>query len=80
MSRIQGVPEARAGWLARFAYRASKKKLGKIAEPIAVAAHHPWILGAYGAYETALERSRRVDVKLKVLAELKAGALVGCPF
>ena len=80
MSRIAGVAENRAGLLARLSYRYSKRKLGKVAEPLAVAAHHPWILGAYGAYESGLERARRVDAKLKVLAELKAGALVGCPF
>jgi hypothetical protein len=80
MSRIDGVPDNRAGLLARISYRYSRRKLGKVAEPVAVAAHSPWILGAYGAYETGLERARRVDPKLKVLAELKAGAMVGCPF
>lgn len=80
MARIEGVPERRAGWLARLVYRASRKKLGKVIEPLAVAAHHAWILGGYGAYEMALERSRTVDAKLKELASLKAGALVGCPF
>lgn len=80
MSRIAGVAESRAGLLARIAFRASKRKLGSIAEPIAVTAHHAWILGAYGAFETALQRSRAVDAKLKLLAQLKAGALVGCPF
>jgi len=80
MSRIQGVPEKDAGWLARVAYRESKKKLGKIAEPIAVTAHHSWILGGYGAYEMALERARKVDAKLKGLAELKVASVVGCRF
>ena len=31
-----------------------------------------------GGFETAVERSRRVDDRLKALAELKAAALVGC--
>ncbi len=80
MARIEGVSGKRVGLLARLAFRYSKRMLGKVAEPIAVAAHHPWILGAYGGYEFALQRARRVDGKLKTLAALKAGALVGCPF
>jgi hypothetical protein len=80
MARIQGVPEKNAGWLARFSYRYSKRTLGKVAEPLSIAAHNSAILAGYGAFEFALQRARRVDEKLKVLAELKAGTLVGCPF
>ena len=40
----------------------------------------PKILAAVGAYETALLISGRVDGRLKALASLKAGSLVGCPF
>jgi hypothetical protein len=80
MARIQGVPEKRAGLLARLSYRYSKRMLGKVVEPIAVSAHNGAILAGYGAYEFALQRARRVPEKLKVLAELKAGTLVGCPF
>jgi len=80
MARIHGVPPERAGWLAWLAYRYSKRKLGKIAEPIAVAAHHPAILCGTGAFEVALERSHRLDPKLKTLAAIEAAAMVGCPF
>jgi hypothetical protein len=80
VGRIQGVPEKRAGLLARLSYRYSKRTLGKVVEPIAVSAHNTSILAAYGAFEFALQRARRVEEKLKVLAELKAGTLVGCPF
>jgi hypothetical protein len=80
MARIKGVPEQRAGLLARLSYRYSKSALGKVAEPIAVSAHNTAILAGYGAYEYALTRAKRVPEKLKVLAELKAGTLVGCPF
>jgi hypothetical protein len=80
MARIAGVPPERAGFLVRLAYRMAKKRVGEIPEPLTLAAHHPWILRAYGAYEFALERARRVEPKLKALAGLKAAALVGCPF
>jgi hypothetical protein len=49
-------------------------------EPVSVAAHHPRLLIGMGAFEEALLRSRRVDSRLKSLAELQAAAGVGCPF
>jgi AhpD family alkylhydroperoxidase len=64
----------------RYAYRASRKQTGKVVDPIAVTAHHPTILMGYGALELALERSRRVDARLKALAELRAATMTGCEF
>jgi hypothetical protein len=54
--------------------------IGKVAEPLRVTAHHPWIFRAYGSYEYALGKATRVDPKLKALAGVKAATLVGCPF
>ncbi|HEV3230422.1 MAG TPA: carboxymuconolactone decarboxylase family protein, partial [Solirubrobacteraceae bacterium] len=68
------------GPLVRYAYRASRKQTGKVLEPIAVSAHHPMILMGYGAFELAMERSHRVDPRLKALAELKAATMTGCEF
>jgi hypothetical protein len=80
MARIEGVPPRRAGLLVRLVYRLSRRMIGKVPEPLAIAAHNGWILQGYTGYEFALGRARRVDARLKVLAELKAAALVGCPF
>ena len=80
MARIAAVPESKANLFTRFAYWFSKRRMGKVAEPLAVTAHHPWIFRGYGTYEFALERSRLVDARLKALAGLKAAALIGCPF
>jgi hypothetical protein len=80
MSRVAGLPPGRAGLLVRFAYWFSKRMLGKVTEPLTVAARHPWIFRGYTAYEFALGRARRVDPRLKALVGLKAAALVGCPF
>ncbi len=80
MARIEGVPQRKAGWLQRFASWMSRRRLGKVAEPIGIMAHHRWVFGGYGAFEMALERSRRVDARLKELAAIKAATLVGCPF
>ena len=80
MARINGVPKERAGLLVRIAYWLSRRMVGKVPEPLTVTAHHPWIFRAYGAYEVALARARRVDPKLKSLASLKAATRIGCPF
>ena len=40
--------------------------------------HHPRLLMGYGPFETAVERSHRVDAPLKALAEAKTAAVVGC--
>jgi len=80
MARIEGVPARRAGLLLRFAYRFAKRMVGKIPEPLTVAAHHGWIFRGYSAYEFMLGRARLVDHRLKILAEIKAAALIGCPF
>lgn len=80
MARIEGVPPARAGLLTRAAYWMARRIVGKLPEPLTVAAHNPWIFRAYTGYEYALGKARRVDPKLKALAGLKSAALVGCPF
>ena len=80
MSRIAGVPEERAGLMARLLYRVSRKRLGKVPEPITVVAHHPQLAKGYGMFEWAMGRSRLVSLKLKELAQLKAATLIGCPF
>ena len=40
----------------------------------------PAILMGVGAYESALLASSKADSRLKMLASIKAGSLVGCPF
>lgn len=40
----------------------------------------PAIMAGVGVFETALLASGRVDSRLKVLAQVKTGALIGCPF
>lgn len=40
----------------------------------------PAILVGVGVYETALLASGRADSRLKALASLKTGSLIGCPF
>jgi alkylhydroperoxidase family enzyme len=80
MARLAGVPAATASWFVRTVYRLVRRQVGRVPEPVAVAAHQPTILRAYAAYEWFLARADRVDKRLKALAALKAAARVGCPF
>jgi hypothetical protein len=80
MVRIEGISKREAGAVTRFAYWFSRRRFGKVAEPLRVTAHHPTLLRGYGAFELALDRSSLLDERLKDLAGLKAATLVGCPF
>jgi alkylhydroperoxidase family enzyme len=79
-ARIALVSDARAGLLARAAYRYSKREFGTVTEPLRLFAHHPRILSGYAGLEYATERSDRVPKRLKLLAATKAAALAGCEF
>jgi 4-carboxymuconolactone decarboxylase len=52
----------------------------KVPEPVEVNAHHPLLMNGYGAFELAFQRSKKAPERLKVLAEMKAAAMVGCPW
>jgi 4-carboxymuconolactone decarboxylase len=79
-ARMAGVPDSRAGAIARPAYARTRRTLGQVPEPIRLYAHHPTILAGYGAIEYATERADRVPPELKALATTKAAALAGCEF
>jgi AhpD family alkylhydroperoxidase len=80
VTRIVGVPEKDAGLLGRFAYRFSRRRFGKVPEPVRVTAHHRKVLLGMSAMELALDRSNLVDARLKKLAEMKVALVVGCEF
>jgi 4-carboxymuconolactone decarboxylase len=80
MARILDAPEKDAGLLGRFAYRFSRRRFGKVPEPVRVTAHHRNVLLGTGAMELALDRSGLVDARLKKLAEMKVALVVGCEF
>jgi AhpD family alkylhydroperoxidase len=78
MVRIEGVDRANASPVIRLVYRVTERQVGKVPEPVAVQAHHPLLMGGYGALELAFQRSRKLPERLKLLAELKAAAMAGC--
>jgi hypothetical protein len=80
MSRIDGIEPTKAGFFTRLVYWFAKKKVGAVPEPLTIYAHNPWIMRAYGSFEMASQRATRVEPRLKALASIKAGSLVGCPW
>ena len=86
MSRIPKVEPREAGWLARIAFwfsrRKMKSRLGKAIAPgpLGVYAHHSGVLRAAGAFEMAAEGWDKVEPRLISLAQIRAAALIGCPF
>jgi alkylhydroperoxidase family enzyme len=80
MTRIECVSARKAGPLVKITYRLTRRRFGRMMDPIAVYAHAPGLLMGYGMYEQATDRQHRVDERLKALGELKAAALVNCEF
>jgi alkylhydroperoxidase family enzyme len=63
----------------RLALRYSRRKFGRVVEPVAAAAHHSGVLVAWGLLETVAERGwRRVDPHLRWLAIQASAAEIGC--
>lgn len=80
MTRIEGVPARKAGLLVKLIYRMTKRRYGRMMDPVAVYAHVPGLLIGYGMYEQATSKLHGVDDRLKALAECKAAAVVNCEF
>lgn len=84
MARIAGAEPRDSGFFSglfvRFVYWMTKRKLGKVVEPLRIVAHHTGLLWGYGQMEQSLIGSHTVDESLKSLAEIRAATLVGCPF
>jgi len=78
MARIERAKNSKAGWFARFVYLLARKRLGQLPEPLTITSHHRTLFKGYVAFEVALERSKLVENKLKILAEIKTSSLVGC--
>ena len=79
MARIAGLPEE-ANPFTRVVYALTRRRLGRMVETVAVAAHHPRLLAGMAAFEQAVGSAHRVDPRVKVLAELQVSSRIGCPF
>ena len=78
MARIEGP--SKPGVFARVAYYMTKRKVGRVIEPIQVHAHHPRLLRALASMEMGQEAASTVDEGLKSLASIRVAMRIGCPF
>ena len=80
MARIVGVPRTTKNPLLRLIFWYAHRRFGRDVAPLSGYATNPAVLAASLALEIGMERARRVDARLKKLAELRVAAVVGCPF
>jgi alkylhydroperoxidase family enzyme len=63
----------------RLALRYSRRRFGRVVEPVAAAAHHSGVLVAMGALETVAEHGwKHLDPNLRWLAIQAAAGDIGC--
>ncbi|HTQ68416.1 MAG TPA: carboxymuconolactone decarboxylase family protein [Solirubrobacteraceae bacterium] len=80
MTRIQTLQGRQAPLAARVIERVVRRKVGRDLDPIGVYAHAPGMLVGYSMYEQATASQHTVPERLKILAVLKAAALIRCEF
>jgi hypothetical protein len=80
MARIEGLTDADAGMFARYAFSVSKKRVGKVTEPLRIMGLASSVLMAAGGFEMGIARAKSVDERLKTLASIKVASMVGCVF
>jgi len=78
MDRVRGAPNPNL--LTRLLYRVFRKKIGLVPKSKTLAAHHTPTLLAGTWMDAVNAAARTVPPALKELAQLKAAAMVGCPF
>ncbi len=79
MSRITGVSRG-GSILARVAFFFSRRKVGRVIQPVRVHALHSRLLLGYGHMEMAQEKADKVPGMVKSLAQVRVAMRVGCPF
>jgi alkylhydroperoxidase family enzyme len=78
--RLKGLEEHEAPFVARPAYWLSRKMLGKVITPLKVQARRPGIMWFGNLLGTAIEKSGKIELPLRALAQLRTAQLIGCPF
>lgn len=78
-TRIAPLPPTRASWVTRLIYRITKRQLGEVPEPLAVAAHHPRLLFANAVHEAMLgSASKALPANVRQLAVFWTARAIGC--
>ncbi len=79
MARIEGVKRG-GSLLARLAFFFTRRKVGRVIQPVRVHALHGRLLMGYGQMEMAQEKASTVPITVKCLAQVRAAMVIGCPF
>ncbi len=77
--RIEAIEKPK-GLMSQAVYWMSRRRLGKVVEPLMVTARHPRLLRAYIHMELGQEAAKSVNKQLKDLCQIKVAMMVGCPF
>jgi AhpD family alkylhydroperoxidase len=88
MARIPGVPAREAGAYVKLAYYFTRRGIAQLTgrapermiEPLELYAHIPGLLRGYSKLEQATAKLRRLDKRVRALAELKAATLTHCEY
>lgn len=88
MARIPGVTAREAGPYVKLAYyftrRSLRQQTGRtpegMIEPLTMYGHVPGLLRGVAAIEQATAKLKRLDKRLRALAELKAATIVQCEY
>lgn len=78
MARIQG--KRGGGLYARLAYWVSRLTLGRVIEPLRIHAHSAPALWGMTQMQASQKAAKRLDPRLKLLAQVRVAQLVDCPF
>ena len=78
--RIRGLEENEASILAKPLYIGSRKIVGKVIEPVKVQARRPAIAWFGNLLSLAIEKSGKVEMRIHVLAQLRAAQIIECHF
>lgn len=57
-----------------------RQRYRRVPDLVRLLARRPALAAGVSAYETGLMLSSRADTRLKALAAIKTGSLIGCPF
>ena len=90
MSRIQGVPRAKAGPIVKLVYKFGPKMMKKLTgrepqtgsglEPMEIWAHQPKMMMGMGKFNQAVRKGNTVEERIRNLVELKGAQMIGCEF
>lgn len=80
MPRIDGVPADTRNPLLRTIFALVRRRFGRLPEPLRGYARSGALFASMTALELGMERAKRVDPRLRGLAELRVASLVGCRF